>query len=68
VFEGQDGKTLGNIALGGTSKKPAGTFVRDDRGRVVVIDSARLKELPSKAADLLPPPPPAAPVGADAGS
>ncbi|RPH71273.1 MAG: DUF4340 domain-containing protein [Myxococcaceae bacterium] len=68
VFEGQDGKTLGSIAVGGTSKKPAGTFVRDDRGRVVVIDSARLKELPSKAADLLPPPPPAAPVGADAGS
>ena len=68
VFEGQDGRTLGSIALGGTSKKPAGTFVRDDRGRVVVIDSARLKELPSKSADLLPPPPPAAPVGADAGS
>ena len=68
VFEGQDGKALGSIAVGGTSKKPAGTFVRDDRGRVVVIDSARLKELPSKAADLLPPPPPAAPVGADAGS
>jgi Domain of unknown function (DUF4340) len=70
AFEGQDGKALGSIALGGTSKKPAGIFVRDDRGRVVVVDSTRLKELPSRAADLLPPPPPpaAAPVGADAGS
>ena len=69
VFEGQDGKTLGSIALGGTSKKPAGTFMRDDRGRVVLVDSARLKELPSRPADVLPPPPPpAAPVGADAGS
>ena len=69
TFEGQDGKTLGTIALGGTSKKPAGTFARDDRGRVVVVDSARVKELPSKAADLLPPPPPPAlPASADAGS
>ncbi|HET9035120.1 MAG TPA: DUF4340 domain-containing protein [Myxococcaceae bacterium] len=68
AFEGQSGKPLGSITLGSSSKKPGGTFVRDDRGRVVVVDSARLKELPSKAADLLPPPPPAAPVGADAGS
>jgi len=35
----------------------------------VVVDSARLKELPSKPADLVPPPPPPAPpVGADAGT
>ena len=69
ALEGQDGKALGTIALGGTSKKPEGTFARDDRGRVVVVDSARLKELPSKAADLLPPPPPPAlPGSADAGS
>jgi Domain of unknown function (DUF4340) len=68
VLEGKDGKALGSIALGGASKKPAGTFVRDDRGRVVVVDSARLKELPSKPADLVPPPPPPTPVGADAGS
>ena len=66
TVEGQDGKTLGSISLGGTAKKPAGTFVRNDRGRVVVVDSARLKDLPSKATDLLPPPP-AAPPGADAG-
>jgi hypothetical protein len=69
AFEGQDGKTLGTITLGGTSKKPEGTFARDDRGRVVVVDSARIKELPSTAADLLPPPPPPAlPASADAGS
>jgi len=69
VLEGQGGKALGSIALGAASKKPAGTFARDDRGRVVVVDSARLKELPSKPADLVPPPPPpAAPVGADAGT
>ena len=69
VLEGKEGRTLGGIALGGAAKKPAGTFVRDDRGRVVVVDSARLKEVPSKAADLLPPPPPpAGPAGADAGS
>jgi len=69
VLEGQGGKALGSIALGAASKKPAGTFARDDRGRVVVVDSARLKELPSKPADLAPPPPPpAAPVGADAGT
>jgi hypothetical protein len=67
VLEGQGGKTLGSITVGGTSKKPAGTFVRDDRGRVVVVDSTRLKDIPAKAADLLPPPaPPAA--TADAGS
>jgi hypothetical protein len=69
VLQGQGGKALGSIALGAASKKPAGTFVRDDRGRVVVVDSARLGQLPSKPADLVPPPPPpAAPVGADAGS
>jgi hypothetical protein len=67
ALEGQDGKTLGSITLGGTSKKPAGTFVRDDRGRVVVVDSTRLKDIPAKAADLLPPPPPPA-ATADAGS
>jgi hypothetical protein len=67
VLEGQDGKALGSITLGGTSKKPAGTFVRDDRGRVVVVDSARLKDIPSKPADLLAPPPPPL-VGVDAGS
>ncbi|HEY3587272.1 MAG TPA: DUF4340 domain-containing protein, partial [Myxococcaceae bacterium] len=60
VLEGQDGKPLGSITLGGTSKKPAGTFVRDDRGRVVVVDSTRLKDIPSRPADLLPPPPPPA--------
>ena len=69
VLEGQGGKALGSIALGGASKKPAGTFVRDDRGRVVVVDSARFKELPSKPADLAPPPPPpSVTAGADAGS
>jgi hypothetical protein len=67
VLEGKDGKALGSIGLGGTSKKPAGTFVRDDRGRVVVVDSTRLKDIPTKAADLLPPPPPPA-ATADAGS
>jgi hypothetical protein len=69
AFEGQDGKVLGSIALGGTSKKPEGTFARDDRGRVVVVDTAKLQQLPSKAADLLPPPaPPGLPASADAGS
>jgi hypothetical protein len=72
VVEGQGGRALGSIALGGSSKKPAGTFVRDDRGRVVVVDSARLKELPAKPGDLAPPPPPPPPPsgqpGADAGS
>ena len=71
TLEGQDGKALGSIALGGTAKKPAGTFVRDDRGRMVVVDSARLKELPSRPADVLPPPPPPPPLpaaAADAGS
>jgi len=69
ALEGRDGKTLGTITLGGTSKKPAGTFARDDRGRVVVVDTARVSQLPSKAADLLPPPPPPAlPASADAGS
>lgn len=67
TLEGQEGKALGTITLGGTSAKPAGTFVRDDRGRVVVVQSARLKELPTRPADLLPPPPPAALPGADAG-
>jgi Domain of unknown function (DUF4340) len=69
VLEGQDGKALGSITVGGTSKKPVGTFVRDDRGRVAVVDGAKLKDIPRKPADLAPPPPPpAAPVGADAGS
>jgi hypothetical protein len=69
TLEGRDGKTLGTLTLGGTSRKPAGTFARDDRGRVVVVDTARLSQLPSKAADLLPPPPPpAVPSSADAGS
>ena len=69
VLEGQGGKALGSIALGAASKKPAGTFVRDDRGRVVVVDSARFKEFPSKPADLAPPPPPpSVTAGADAGS
>jgi hypothetical protein len=72
VLEGQGGRALGTIVLGAASKKPAGTFVRDDRGHVVVVDSARLTALPSKAADLAPPTPtpapPAAPAGADAGS
>ena len=67
VLEGQGGKALGSITVGGASKKPAGTFVRDDRGRVVVVDSTRLKDIPSKPADLLPPPPPPA-ATADAGS
>jgi len=69
VLEGQGGKTLGSIAVGGTSKKPAGTFVRDDRGRVVVVESTRLKDIPSKPTDLLPSPPPLpAAAAADAGS
>ncbi len=67
ALEGQDGKTLGTVVLGGPSRKPAGTFARDDRGRTVVVETARLKELPSKPADVLPPPPPQ-PAGADAGS
>lgn len=66
TLEGQDGKTLGTLALGGASKTPAGTFVRDDRGRVEVVDSARVKELPAKADDLLPTPAPPPP-GTDAG-
>ncbi|HSP17996.1 MAG TPA: DUF4340 domain-containing protein, partial [Myxococcaceae bacterium] len=71
TVEGKDGKVLGAIAVGGTWTKPAGTFVRDDRGRVVLVDPARLKELPGTAADLLPAPPPPAPPArpaADAGS
>ena len=69
VLEGKDGKTLGSITVGAAAKKPAGTFVRDDRGRVVVVESTRFRDLPSKAADLLPPPPPpAGPAGPDAGS
>ena len=67
TLEGQDGKPLGSVTVGGTSKKPVGTFVRDDRGRVVVVDSTRLKDIPSRPADLLPPPPPPA-LTADAGS
>ncbi len=65
---GQDGKALGTIVIGAASAKPAGTFVRDDRGRVVVVDSARLKEIPTTPADLLPPPRPPALPGVDAGS
>ena len=68
TLEGKDGKALGSIALGGAARKPAGTFVRDDRGRVVIVDPARLREFPTRPADLLPPPPPASPAGADAGS
>ncbi len=66
TLEGQDGKALGSLALGGTAKKPPGTFVRDDRGRVVVVDPGRLRDFPTRPADLLPPPPPS-PAGADAG-
>ena len=68
ALEGKDGKALGSISLGNLSTKPAGTFARDDRGRVVVVDTARVKELPVKPADLLPAPPPPASPGADAGS
>jgi len=73
TLEGKDGKVLGAIALGGTWTRPAGTFVRDDRGRVVLVDSARLQEIPTNPADLRPPPPPPPPAasalpGADAGS
>lgn len=69
TLEDKDGKALGSISLGATSTKPAGTFIRDDRGRVVLVDSARLKEIPGKAADLVSPAPaaPAAP-GVDAGT
>lgn len=65
VLEGADGKPLATLTLGKPSTQPAGTFARDDRGRVVVIESGRLKELPARPADLLPPPPVAP---ADAGS
>src|SRR5262249_43235668 len=67
-LEGQDGKTLSSITLGSTSTKPAGTFLRDDRGRVVAVEPARLKASPSKAADSLPAAPPPGFPGADAGS
>ena len=66
-FEGQDGKALGTLTLGGASTKPPGRFARDDRGRVVVVETARVKELPTRATDLLPPPPPPAATAADAG-
>ena len=65
VLEGADGKPLATLTLGKQSTKPAGTFARDDRGRVVVIESSRLGGLPTRPADLLPPPPVAPP---DAGS
>jgi hypothetical protein len=65
-LEGTAGKTLGTFALGKTSSKPAGLFVRDDRGRVAVVEASRVKDIPAKAEDLQPPPPPA-PVGGDAG-
>ncbi|MGZ6071037.1 MAG: hypothetical protein ACXWK8_07450, partial [Myxococcaceae bacterium] len=68
TLEGQDGKALGTIVIGSASAKPAGTFVRDDRGRVVLVDPARLKEIPTTPADLLPPPRPPTLPGADAGS
>lgn len=70
TLEGQDGKALGTITIGSASAsaKPPGTFVRDDRGRVVLVDPARLKEMPTAPADLLPPPRPPTPPGADAGS
>ena len=67
-FEGQDGKTLGSLTLGGDSKSPAGTFARDDRGQVIVVESARLKDLPTRPADLLPAPPPIPAAMPDAGS
>ncbi len=68
TLEGQDGKALGTIVIGSASARPAGTFVRDDRGRVVLVDPARLKEIPTTPADLLPPPRPPTLPGADAGS
>src|SRR5262249_47930727 len=57
VLEGADGQPLGSVTLGRASTNPAGTFARDDRGRVVVIESGRLKELPSRPTDLQPPAP-----------
>ena len=66
-LEGKDGRTLGSFALGKASSKPAGLFVRDDRGRVAVVEASRVKDIPAKPEDLQPPPPPA-PVGVDAGS
>src|SRR5262249_54843869 len=65
ILEGADGKPLGSVALGKAGSKPAGTFARDDRGRVVVIESGRLQGLPSRPADLQPSAPAVMP---DAGS
>jgi Domain of unknown function (DUF4340) len=69
-LEGTDGKTLGSFALGKVSPKPAGLFVRDDRGRVAVVEASRVKDIPSRPQDVQPAPPPSplAPVGGDAGS
>jgi hypothetical protein len=67
VLEGADGKALASLTLGKTSTSPAGTFARDDRGRVVVIETSRLKELPVRPADLLPPAPAPSPDGGSAG-
>jgi Domain of unknown function (DUF4340) len=67
VLEGADGKVLGSLTLGKASSKPAGTLARDDRGRVVVVETGRLKELPLRASDLQPPAPPPSPDGGTAG-
>ena len=58
---------MATLTLGKTSTKPAGTFVRDDHGRVAVVQTPRLRELPSRAADLQPPPPPTPADGGSAG-
>jgi hypothetical protein len=66
-LEGKDGKTLGTMVLGKSLTKPAGVLIRDDRGRVGVLEASRVKDLPSKPEDVQPPKPVALP-GADAGS
>ncbi|HVP59700.1 MAG TPA: DUF4340 domain-containing protein [Myxococcaceae bacterium] len=65
TLEGSTGNALAKLVVGGTSSKPAGTFVRDDRGQVVIVPQDRIKALPRRAEDLLPAAPPV--VDADAG-
>jgi Domain of unknown function (DUF4340) len=66
-LEGPDGGTLASAVLGASTPDGGTTYVRDDRGRVVLVETGRLKTLPATPGDLAPPKPPALP-GADAGS
>jgi len=68
TLEGTDGGTLATAVLGKATPDGGTTYVRDDRGRVVLVESGRLGSLPTTPGDLAPPKPPPPPPGADAGS